>query len=335
VIVLKNSVFAIGHWEELSFFQLTNLTSIEEAKIVLFDFNNFSLASTEYLQNLIFSGKEIYIDSTYELIEESVLLKIQKLTNIQQVRYFYNPRSNSNLSNLLNDLSSKGLKCFPAQYFIDYAERYTPVVNGVMPAKDFLCLTGKITSERTYLISLLSKFNLLDSGYVSFFNTESVDQTFDSSSIYDSYRSNLSEPAKQIIKDEISKIKLPLIVDQPLLTKDLSHSKLFNASLYAAVDFVIVPETKGSLKYNEFFVTEKTIKCILTNKKFIPVGSQYFLKNLKDYYLTHHNRDISALVDWYDDSFDSIQTAEKRIEQIVNIVKDTVESKSQNNKINC
>jgi hypothetical protein len=327
VIILKNKVFAVGHWQELSFFQLNTLTAINEAEIILFDFTSFNSASIKYLQGLIFLGKEIYIDSTYELIEESVLLKIQRLRNIQQISYFYNPRSNGNLTKRVNSLISKGLKCFPAQYFIDYPERYIPVVNGIMPAKDFLCLTGKITAERTYLVSLLSKFDLLDSGYVSFFNTESVDQEFDSSSIYDSYRSNLSEPAKQIIKDEMSKIKLPLTVDQPLLTKYLSHSKLFNASLYAAVDFVIVPETGGSLTHNEFFVTEKTIKCILTNKKFIPVGSQYFLKNLKEYYLTQHNRDISALVNWYDDSFDSIQTTEKRIEQIVNIVKNTVESK--------
>ena len=127
----------------------------------------------------------------------------------------------------------------------------------------------------------------------------------------------------------MAKIKLPLTVDQPLLTGELSHSKLFNASLYEAVDFVIVPETGGSLgPWQEFFVTEKTIKCILTNKKFIPVGNQYFLKNLKDYYLTRHNRDISDLVNWYDDSFDSIPTTEKRIEEIVNIVKNTVESRN-------
>jgi hypothetical protein len=327
MIVLNNKVFSKGHWKELSFFQLDNVTSIDAAEIVLIDFTKFIVLPTEYLQNLILLGKKIYIDSTYELLEESVLLKIQQLKNIHKIYYFYNPRNFNSTDKLLSILTAKGLKCFPAQYFIDYAERYTPVSNTELPPKDFLCLTGKITPERTYLVSLLSKFNLLDNGYVSFFNTDSVDQTFDSSSIYDSYRSNLSEPAKQIIKDEMSKITLPLTVDQPLLTKDLSHSKSFNASLYAAVDFVIVPETKGSLTYNEFFVTEKTIKCILTNKKFIPIGSQYFLKNLKAYYKTKHNTDISNLVDWYDDSFDSVQTTEKRIEQIVNIVKDAVESK--------
>ena len=326
MIVLKNKVFAVGHRQELSYFQLDTLTAINEAEIILIDFGHFRSASTKYLQGLIFSGKEIYIDSTYELIEESVLLKIQELSNIQQISYFYNPRRNTEL---VNSLISKGLKCFPEQYFIEYAERYIPVVDDIMPAKDFLCLTGKITPERTYLVSLLSKFNLLDSGYVSFFNAESIDQTFDSVSIEDSYRSYISEPAKQIIKDEMAKIKLPLTVDQPLLTGELSHSKLFNASLYEAVDFVIVPETGGSLgPWQEFFVTEKTIKCILTNKKFIPVGNQYFLKNLKDYYLTRHNRDISDLVNWYDDSFDSIPTTEKRIEEIVNIVKNTVESRN-------
>ena len=154
MIVLKNKVFAVGHRQELSYFQLDTLTAINEAEIILIDFGHFRSASTKYLQGLIFSGKEIYIDSTYELIEESVLLKIQELPNIQQISYFYNPRRNTEL---VNSLISKGLKCFPEQYFIEYAERYIPVVDDIMPAKDFLCLTGKITPERTYLVSLLSR----------------------------------------------------------------------------------------------------------------------------------------------------------------------------------
>jgi hypothetical protein len=267
----------------------------------------------------------IYIDSTYELIEACVLDKIQKLKSLKQVYYFYHPRNVNRVDNLLYICKSKGLNCFPSQYFIDHGTKYQPDLSGEkLTKKHFLCLTGKITPYRTFLIALLSKFNLLDYGYVSFFHN-AVDKNFDNG-ITDNYlNSNLSSYAKNIIKEELNKIKLPLIVDEPNLSRSLSHKKTFNAVPYQAVNFVIVPETNGSLTYNEFFVTEKTIKCVLTNKKFIPVASQHFLKNLKEYYKLL-DTDISNLVDWYDNSFDILPSTEERIERIVEIVKNTIES---------
>ncbi len=93
----------------------------------------------------------------------------------------------------------------------------------------------------------------------------------------------MSSRAKKIIRKELKQIQLPIVADDNLFGDNLSHTKDFNAELYDAVDFVVVPETYGCTNNDNFFPTEKTIKCILMNKKFIVVGNQYFLKNLKKY----------------------------------------------------
>ena len=65
------------------------------------------------------------------------------------------------------------------------------------------------------------------------------------------------------------------------------------------------------------------------NKKFIPLASKGFLRNLKRYYMTEFNKDISHLTDWCDTSFDDITDLEKRTKMVVNIVAHEI---SKNNK---
>jgi hypothetical protein len=127
----------------------------------------------------------------------------------------------------------------------------------------------------------------------------------------------------------MKKLKLPLVADTNQFNMQISHTKKFNAELYNAVDFVIVPETTGCTMQDNFFPTEKTVKCILMNKKFIPLASKGFLRNLKRYYMTEFNKDISHLTDWCDTSFDDITDLEKRTKMVVNIVAHEI---SKNNK---
>ena len=323
-IIVEDSVYMLSRLRKLSFFQLNNIVScIDDAKIVFFDIYWFLSIPTETLQDYICQGKLIYIDSTYELhLGPGILSKINELKKINQVFYFYVPKDTDAKNELLNLLFARGLNCFPRQYFVDCPTAYTPVTEKTLPPKKFLCLNGKLYAERAYLVSLLAKNGLLEYGYVSFFDKDSTNQTF---TITDSIqeivsRSNFSDQAKETISEELKKINLPLVADVSIFTSEVSHAREFNASLYDAVDFVIVPETLGSLHYGNFFATEKTIKCILTNKKFIPVASQFFLKKLKEYYKINLNKDISHLTDWCDTSYDEIENIEERIKKIVQIV---------------
>jgi hypothetical protein len=227
----------------------------------------------------------------------------------------------------------KGLMCVSTQYFVDYANIYQPSITSTfVTKKPYLCLTGKLNPSRTFLIALLSKYNLLQHGYVSYFGEDYTALNFNHQIINDYNNvSFLSSSAKDLIRQELTHIKLPLVADTAHFSAEISHTKQFNAGLYSAVDFVIVPETTGCAIDGEFFPTEKTTKCINLNKKFIPIASKSFIKNLKNYYKDKFDKDISNLTDWCDTSFDDVSSLEERIKKVVTVATNEI-SKCNNNK---
>jgi len=326
---LNKKTFPLHHNSGLSFLQLTNITSFQDAEAVLIDFNTFSSMKDKEIRWYINSKKIIYIDGTYEFLNNTVLEILENLSNILQcdlgaVHYFCNPVNHERLSQypLLLKLTQKGLICTPDHYFIRYSNIYQPDINAdTLPKQRYLCLTGKLNPSRTFLIALLSKYNLLQYGHVSYFGEDGIDKEFDTQKI-DHYKTAnfLSLPAKYIIRVEMKKLKLPLVADINQFNIKVSHTKKFNAELYSAVDFVIVPETTGCTLDGNFFPTEKTVKCINLNKKFIPIASVGYLKKLKAYYKDNFDKDISHLTDWCDTSFDNITDLEKRIMMVVKTV---------------
>ena len=326
---LNKKTFPLHHNSGLSFLQLTNITSFQDAEAVLIDFNTFSSMKDKEIKWYINSKKIIYIDGTYEFLNNTVLEILENLSNILQcdlgaVHYFCNPVNHERLSQypLLLKLTQKGLICTPDHYFIRYSNIYQPDINAdTLPKQRYLCLTGKLNPSRTFLIALLSKYNLLQYGHVSYFGEDGIDKEFDTQKI-DHYKTAnfLSLPAKYIIRVEMKKLKLPLVADINQFNIKVSHTKKFNAELYSAVDFVIVPETTGCTLDGNFFPTEKTVKCINLNKKFIPIASVGYLKKLKAYYKDNFDKDISHLTDWCDTSFDNITDLEKRIMMVVKTV---------------
>ena len=326
---LNKKTFPLHHNSGLSFLQLTNITSFQDAEAVLIDFNTFSSMKDKEIRWYINSKKIIYIDGTYEFLNNTVLEILENLSNILQcdlgaVHYFCNPVNHERLSQypLLLKLTQKGLICTPDHYFIRYSNIYQPDINAdTLPKQRYLCLTGKLNPSRTFLIALLSKYNLLQYGHVSYFGEDGIDKEFDTQKI-DHYKTAnfLSLPAKYIIRVEMKKLKLPLVADINQFNTKVSHTKKFNAELYSAVDFVIVPETTGCTLDGNFFPTEKTVKCINLNKKFIPIASVGYLKKLKAYYKDNFDKDISHLTDWCDTSFDNITDLEKRIMMVVKTV---------------
>ena len=322
---LNKKIFPLHHNSSLSFLQLTNITSFQDAEAVLISFNTFSSMEDKEIYNYINSKKIIYIDGSYEVLSTIVLEKLNKVPlnqRLNSVCYFCNPTNNTYDQTLLLKLRQRGLICDPDQFFINYANIYQPDINAAtMPKQRYLCLTGKLNPSRTFLIALLSKYNLLQYGHVSYFGEDYIDKDFDPRKIDDYKTENfLSPSAKNVIEDEMKKLKLPLVADTNQFNMEISHTKKFNAELYSAVDFVIVPETTGCTLDGNFFPTEKTVKCINLNKKFIPIASVGYLKKLKAYYKDNFDKDISHLTDWCDTSFDNITDLEKRIMMVVKTV---------------
>lgn len=321
MIHIESKAFSPGI-NSLGFFKLNNLSSETDAEVIIIDTYHFINIYNDDIQYYLDSNKCVYIDSTYEMMEQSILEKISVLDNIHNIHYFYNPRKNEDKNQLLIMLKERGLNCVSRQHFIDNASAYVPHYENNLPSKRYACLTGKLNISRIFLVSLLSKYNLLDHGHVSFFNTDSIDKNFTQSDDIMTMvnKSSFNAKNKYVMHQEVSKIRLPLVVDSNVLDSKLSHERMFNASIYDSVDFVIVPETGGNVLQGEFFVTEKTIKCILMNKKFVAIASRFFIKKLKEYYMNNFSKDISHLTDWCDTSYDEIESLEERIEKVVEIV---------------
>ena len=209
-MIINEKVYVMGNLHpQLTFLQINNFVTKDAAEIILFNFQTFAETPCETIERIIELKKIIYIDGTYEILESSVLEKINSLSKINSIHYFCNPTINPQELDLLEKLIQRGLVCVPKQYFIHYADFYKPAPNNIpMSNKSYLCLTGKVNPTRTFLIALLSKYKLLQHGHVSYFGENYTDPEFDRQPI-DFYKnvSYLSDAAKSIIEEEIKKIK--------------------------------------------------------------------------------------------------------------------------------
>ena len=113
-----------------------------------------------------------------------------------------------------------------------------------------------------------------------------------------------------------------MVLDVNNHTHGITHTRFYNGDYYKVVDFVIVVESDVSEGLH--FITEKTMKCIQQDKKFILLASKGSLANLKHEVKEHLNLDITHLTDWCDISYDEIGNIWERLDKIINITKDKI-----------
>lgn len=304
----------------LSFIIAKNVTDLLDSEIIIISIYSIHLVPQDEFYSLLSLNKKIYIDGTYERFNQSVLKYLLEFRTLSNVYYFCMSSEFDYPPDLKESLRESGLNLIPSQYFIDYDHLFIPIFKNNYPNRKFLLYTGKPRSHRTLLVSLLSYYNLLDYGYVSFFGENYIVKGFHDETIDDVYSLNMSDELRNRIKIGLEKINLPLVLDTNIFGPEISHSKNFCADYYNSVDFVVVLETE--VNNGIFFVTEKTTKCIILNKKFIVLSSTHFIKKLKDYYLTKFGQDISHLTDWCDTSYDNEVDFSIRIEKIIEVIKD-------------
>jgi len=327
-MIITEKVFAYTYVrKDLTFLKITNfVNTINECDIIHLDgYGVLNDISEQVIDVFLKIGKTVIIDHSYELIEHNILAKLAKLDNLERVKYYCIPRQPDYHIDLVNTLVQRGLNLFASQYFADYSHHYTPVLSKNLPYKDFTLLTGKTRPERTLLVALLSYYDLIKNGYVSFFGDTAVDSNFNTAKVDDLYTSPFITNSSLKEKSQIglSKLDLPLTLDEPILNAKVSHAKNFNADYYLASDFVIVPETSMN-NSGVFFVSEKTVKPILLNRKIIVLSHRHFIKNLKEYYRTKFNKDISHLTDWCNLAYDDEADITTRVEMIVDEVKNRI-----------
>jgi hypothetical protein len=165
--------------------------------------------------------------------------------------------------------------------------------------------------HRSYFLNKLYKENLIDKGYISFFENPHFENFVNNSNQY---------PQLNLEYEDILDIKnnyknyYPLIIDNNDGEKVADfHNFLSRKDEYENSYFTIVSETNAESKY--CFITEKTTKPIMNLHPFIIMGNPKILSVLKSYGFKTFNK-------WWDESYDDEMDFKTRTQMILNIVKD-------------
>lgn len=171
--------------------------------------------------------------------------------------------------------------------------------------------------HRSYFVNELYKSNLLDKGFVSFFENPHLESFLEHSHEYPQL--GLTSTDLGNIKDNYRNY-YPLIIDESDSEKVSDfHNFLSRKDEYSNSYFTIVSETNAESEYN--FITEKTIKPIMNLHPFVVLGNPHTLKVLKSFGFITFDK-------WWDESYDNEFDFKKRTKMILSIVNDLC-SKSQ------
>ncbi len=164
--------------------------------------------------------------------------------------------------------------------------------------------------HRPYFVNKLYKENLLDKGFVSFFENPYFEDFLQGSKDYSPLGLSVDD-----IKDikENYKNYYPLTIDESDSQRVSDfHNFLSRKDEYQKSYFTIVSETNAESEY--CFITEKTVKPIMNLHPFVVVGNPFILQSLKKY-------GFQTFSKWWDESYDNETNFKKRAEMVLEIVK--------------
>jgi hypothetical protein len=261
-------------------------------------------------------NKKVIVDFSNEASGFPCFEYLSTFLDIGNVYCYINTPIETTIFDILVD---NGCNIIHKPFFLINTNDYIPEYTKIVPIKKFLYFVGKHRQERLYLLGLLSYYNLLDSGYVSYIQDGMID-AFKDYNINQLDTSTLPAEKISLTKSELKKITDDLILDSPSFDYKISHGKEYPGYYYKSVDFVIVVETD----MRAIFITEKTTKCIQTDTKFILLSAKGQLEYTKNMSIEYLDKDISHLTDWCDVSYDEIEDTWQRVEKIIEIVRNSI-----------
>lgn len=189
------------------------------------------------------------------------------------------------------------------EWYRDY--QYFPKVENQF-TKVFISLNHLITKDRSYRLNLVANYieqGILNQGYVSL-PLSDVNGTV-KSEIFNT-ESQLSKPARKLILKNILPLSSPLTVDTDFPIGTLSAQ--LNIPLHQSALWNVVSETV--FYHDKLHLTEKIFKPIVARRPFILVAAPGNLAYLKSY-------GFKTFDQWIDESYDTIQDPDQRIQAIV------------------
>jgi hypothetical protein len=177
---------------------------------------------------------------------------------------------------------------------LDFGLRYKPQY-------DFLCLVGRSKTWRDKFIEkLASKVDLSNSLTSYYGKCLGNEKLLDIDIAYERSNSKLEFE---------NKFYQPIKIPGTNFKYNLSY--FTKNELFYSTKFSVVVETEAELE--EYHITEKTIKCIMSGHPFVVMGTPKYLKFLHSLGLTTYN-------DLFDESYDSIYDIEDRMESVISLV---------------
>jgi len=175
-------------------------------------------------------------------------------------------------------------------------------LSSYQPQYDFLCLIGRSKTWRDQFVEKLENKLNLDNTLTSYYGQCLGNQDLLNIDIpYE--RSN----SKFEFENKFYK---PIHIPNTNLEYNLSY--FTKNELFYSTKFSVVVETEALLQ--EYHVTEKTIKCIILGHPFVIMGTPGYLKFLHDLGFTTYS-------DIFDESYDSIQDLESRMDAVIDVIK--------------
>jgi hypothetical protein len=163
-------------------------------------------------------------------------------------------------------------------------------INNYNPQYDFLCLVGRCKPWRDEFMSKLQSSVDLTNSLTSYYGQCLGDQDL----------LNIDIPYER----NNSKFEFEQKFYKPI--------KIADTNYHYKTKFSIVVETEAEL--DEYHVTEKTIKCIILGHPFVVMGTPGYLKFL-------HGLGFTTYSDILDESYDSIQDLESRMDAVIDVIK--------------
>jgi len=299
--------------------------NVDQSKIILitnYDVvgDNFYERFDELLKLCLNDNKEIYYDSTTELLSQEFLQKIRHYEDLSPINVFTNGVVDESIIDL-KVVKNRGLNITIEPYFVKYYDYYMPIKNYDAQKKEhrqFLLLGGKAKTFRTALTSLLYFEGLDKCGYISYFGFKPLNTfTNETKDMY--FMTDSPNEQKRRVEIGLEKMGSNKVLDVTLFNHKTSHTREYDSTYYDLVDFVLIMES--DVTNDRSFITEKTTKCVQQDKKFILLSSKGMLSKTKNEYQKYHGIDISHLTDWCDTSYDEIDNVWYRIDKIVKIMK--------------
>jgi hypothetical protein len=164
--------------------------------------------------------------------------------------------------------------------------------------------------HRVYFVNKLYENNLINCGFISFFENPYLDSFLQNSQHYDEL--GLTNEDIKSIKNKY-KNYTPMVIDNSN-SDEISdyHNFLSRSNEYENSYFTIVSETNAESDY--CFITEKTTKPIMNLHPFVVLGNPHTLKVLKKYGFKTFNK-------WWDESYDNEFDFKTRSDMVLDIVK--------------